>query len=66
MWSSCGSKFGRNSGAWGEAFHWSSLIGYTILGLCHYHGEATYLAGYHILLAHLHGSLAHIGYVFLG
>ena len=27
-----GSKFRRNSEAWGEAFHSSSLTGYTILG----------------------------------
>ena len=64
MGSSHGSKFRRNSGAWGEAFHWSALIGYAILGLSHYHGEARYLTGYYILLVHLHGSLAHAGYVF--
>ena len=65
MGSSHGSKFRRNSEAWGEAFHWSSLIGYTILGLCHNHWEARYLAGSYTLLAHLHSSSAHAGCVFL-
>ena len=40
-----------------------ALYGHTILGLCQPQGGKNYLAGCYIQMAHLHSSLAYIGYV---